>query len=338
MPIKPENKARYPSDWPAIRERILARADNRCEQCKVPNRTRIARGQGDDAGTYMNNDAEVFDAETGEHLGQCRMSDYDVDRMVDIVLTIAHLGLPAQLPVHLHVTRTAEADEVFQVVCFFVPLDPEVPEWRRMMHGRTLAQLSRGPAAVSTRFLVTLPSGITGSDPRGAVVHEAATMPPQSILLTDWCLLRKPLETAVVGAETPASAEIEAARLIARTAALALGLPESTFGLAEALVATGTRASDLVVRGLLRGQNESLATDDAISVLLGFSGSGHGASLYHFDDMPENCADDNLRALCQRCHLAYDAKHHATNARATIRSRKAIGDLFATPPENGHDQ
>lgn len=31
MPIRPENKARYPRDWPAIRERILQRAQMRCE-------------------------------------------------------------------------------------------------------------------------------------------------------------------------------------------------------------------------------------------------------------------------------------------------------------------
>ena len=94
MPIKPENKASYPADWPAIRERILERAGNRCEQCRVPNRTRIARGQGDYAGTYMDADANVYSAEDGRHLGQCRMSDYDVARMVDIVLTIAHLHDP----------------------------------------------------------------------------------------------------------------------------------------------------------------------------------------------------------------------------------------------------
>jgi hypothetical protein len=31
MPIRPENKARYPKDWPQIRERIRARSGNRCE-------------------------------------------------------------------------------------------------------------------------------------------------------------------------------------------------------------------------------------------------------------------------------------------------------------------
>lgn len=91
MPIKPENRARYPKDWKQIRESILARAENRCEFCKVLNRTRIARGAGDDFGTYMTDAADVFCHETGQHFGQCRMSDYDVLRMVDIVLTIAHL-------------------------------------------------------------------------------------------------------------------------------------------------------------------------------------------------------------------------------------------------------
>lgn len=91
MPIKPENRARYPKSWKQIRAAILERAGHCCERCKVPNRERIARGEGRDEGTYMTNDAEVYDADTGESLGQCRMSDYTVSRMVDIVLTIAHL-------------------------------------------------------------------------------------------------------------------------------------------------------------------------------------------------------------------------------------------------------
>lgn len=91
MPIKPENRNRYPADWKQIRARILARAGNCCERCKAPNLTIIARGEGRHAGTYMTDDAEVIDAETGENLGQCRMSDYSVSRMVRVVLTIAHL-------------------------------------------------------------------------------------------------------------------------------------------------------------------------------------------------------------------------------------------------------
>lgn len=48
----------------------------------------------------------------------------------------------------------------------------------------------------------------------------------------------------------------------------------------------------------------------------------------HLDHVPENCDDENLRAWCQRCHLNYDATHHAQTAHATRRSRKALGDLF----------
>ena len=91
MPIKPENKHRYPANWQDVRAAILARAGNACEKCKAPNRTRIARGTGDDEGTYMLDAADVFCADSGEHLGQCRMSDYNVGRMTDVVLTIAHL-------------------------------------------------------------------------------------------------------------------------------------------------------------------------------------------------------------------------------------------------------
>ena len=43
MPIRPENRARYPKDWPAISRRIRERAGNRCEgspafpECRAVN-------------------------------------------------------------------------------------------------------------------------------------------------------------------------------------------------------------------------------------------------------------------------------------------------------------
>ncbi len=37
MPIRPENRCRYPSNWKEIRQSILVRADNRCEFCGVEN-------------------------------------------------------------------------------------------------------------------------------------------------------------------------------------------------------------------------------------------------------------------------------------------------------------
>lgn len=47
-PISPENRDRYPKEWPAIRARILARAGGRCEKCGVENGalTRAASGTG----------------------------------------------------------------------------------------------------------------------------------------------------------------------------------------------------------------------------------------------------------------------------------------------------
>ncbi len=48
----------------------------------------------------------------------------------------------------------------------------------------------------------------------------------------------------------------------------------------------------------------------------------------HLDHTPENCDPDNLRAWCQRCHLTYDAKHHAQTAYYTRREGLAVRDLF----------
>ena len=45
-------------------------------------------------------------------------------------------------------------------------------------------------------------------------------------------------------------------------------------------------------------------------------------TIAHLDHDTANNADSNLRALCQRCHLAHDAKHHATNCRRTRDAKK----------------
>jgi 5-methylcytosine-specific restriction endonuclease McrA len=34
-------------------------------------------------------------------------------------------------------------------------------------------------------------------------------------------------------------------------------------------------------------------------------------TIAHLDHVPENCARENLRALCQKCHNRHDAKHRA---------------------------
>ncbi len=45
----------------------------------------------------------------------------------------------------------------------------------------------------------------------------------------------------------------------------------------------------------------------------------------HLDHTPENCDLDNLKALCQKCHLTYDAEHHAKNRKRTLLAKKYKG-------------
>jgi hypothetical protein len=70
------------------------------------------------------------------------------------------------------------------------------------------------------------------------------------------------------------------------------------------------------------------------------TGSTVVLTVAHLDHVPENCGEPrnrpNLKAMCQRCHLTYDAKHHARNAAATARSRRASADLFAVHGEPDH--
>lgn len=51
----------------------------------------------------------------------------------------------------------------------------------------------------------------------------------------------------------------------------------------------------------------------------------------HLDHTPENCEPQNLKAMCQRCHLTYDAEHHKRTAYATRRAYAMTGDLFEQP-------
>lgn len=66
-------------------------------------------------------------------------------------------------------------------------------------------------------------------------------------------------------------------------------------------------------------------------------------TIAHLDHDPANCdgiesggpviptwriEDSNLRALCQRCHLRWDADHHKKTAYRTRRAGKALGELF----------
>jgi len=48
----------------------------------------------------------------------------------------------------------------------------------------------------------------------------------------------------------------------------------------------------------------------------------------HLNHDPADCRPENLKAMCQRCHLRYDREHHQQSAYQTRRKGKAIGDLL----------
>ena len=50
----------------------------------------------------------------------------------------------------------------------------------------------------------------------------------------------------------------------------------------------------------------------------------------HLDHDPRNCDLSNLKALCQYCHLHYDADHHQQSAYDTRRKGKSIGFDFTS--------
>lgn len=96
MPIRPENRKRYPADWPEIRERILARAGNKCERCGVKNHAlggRLPNGGWCEAMPTGDNGLRNTWPKPGEHAA-CWVNSTRTPRtlrIVRIVLTIAHL-------------------------------------------------------------------------------------------------------------------------------------------------------------------------------------------------------------------------------------------------------
>lgn len=48
----------------------------------------------------------------------------------------------------------------------------------------------------------------------------------------------------------------------------------------------------------------------------------------HLDHTPENCDESNLKAMCQRCHLRYDAPRKAREIKERRRKKKACGELI----------
>lgn len=65
MPIKPENKDKYPDNWFEIRERIRKRAGDRCEFCGVHNH---AMGYRDKEGVFHRDGGNILHDLAGEGL------------------------------------------------------------------------------------------------------------------------------------------------------------------------------------------------------------------------------------------------------------------------------
>jgi len=55
----------------------------------------------------------------------------------------------------------------------------------------------------------------------------------------------------------------------------------------------------------------------------------------HLDHQPENCADENLRAWCQRCHNRYDMKTRRAGIEARAREKRALADMFSVEKAAG---
>ena len=83
MPIKPENRRRYPANWPEIRERIRARSGNRCEWCGVEN---WAVGYREDDGSFV-----MLGRSPVEAAMACDAAEEDGRKVIRIVLTVAHV-------------------------------------------------------------------------------------------------------------------------------------------------------------------------------------------------------------------------------------------------------
>lgn len=96
MPIRPENRDKYPPDWSEISARVRDEAGQRCEWCGVENRRMIRRGRnfdGDAVYRYADQSAyeDGFSADTGETMPDTGEDTCDWASAVRVVLTVAHL-------------------------------------------------------------------------------------------------------------------------------------------------------------------------------------------------------------------------------------------------------
>ncbi len=58
------------------------------------------------------------------------------------------------------------------------------------------------------------------------------------------------------------------------------------------------------------------------------TGSKVVLTVAHLDHTPEHCDDENLRHMCQGCHLHYDREHHAQTRARTRHAQAATAEMF----------
>ena len=75
MPI---DYSKYPPDWSEIRQRILERAENKCECCGLKNKSKVV--------SYLKNGVRVW-----EDISWQEWKNLNTPKQVTVVLTIAHL-------------------------------------------------------------------------------------------------------------------------------------------------------------------------------------------------------------------------------------------------------
>ena len=96
MPIRPENRDRYPTDWAGISKRVRREAGNCCERCGVTNGAMIRRGHVRVVIAVWRpanapDDEDGFCAETGNPMPGTGGTAVQWGKPVRIVLTVAHL-------------------------------------------------------------------------------------------------------------------------------------------------------------------------------------------------------------------------------------------------------
>lgn len=96
MPIRADLKHFYGREWRlVIRPRILARAENRCEQCGVPNYAEVKRVRGfwlEEGASWSLGAFRRWKTPTGGDWHEGHGDPLGRRRRVRIVLTVAHLN------------------------------------------------------------------------------------------------------------------------------------------------------------------------------------------------------------------------------------------------------